>query len=53
VLTPIIVMLFGVLLAAGAAFWTLRAARRAGGNARTGRMVLLACAGVSVVALGI
>lgn len=46
-------MIVGVLLAAGAAFWTLRAVRRAGGNAATGRLVLLVCAGVSVVALGV
>jgi len=51
--TPFIVILVGALLAAGAAFWTLRAVRRAGGDARTGRSVLLVCAGVSVVALGI
>ena len=48
-----IVILAGALLAAGAAFWTLRAARRAGGNAQTGRVVLLALAGASVVALGV
>lgn len=46
-------MIVGVLLAAGAAFWTLRAVRRAGGNADTGRLVLMVCAGVSVVALGV
>jgi len=51
--TPFIVILVGALLAAGAAFWTLRAVRRAGGDARAGRMVLLVCAGVSIVALGI
>ncbi|MEZ5973004.1 MAG: tetratricopeptide repeat protein [Hyphomonadaceae bacterium] len=52
-LTPLIVMVVGVLLAAGAAFWTLRAVRRAGGNAATGRFVLFVCAGLSVVALGV
>ncbi|MCX7359796.1 MAG: tetratricopeptide repeat protein [Alphaproteobacteria bacterium] len=52
-MTPLIVMIVGVLLAAGAAFWTLRAVRRAGGNAGTGRFVLLICAGVSVLALGV
>ena len=46
-------MIVGVLLAAGAAFWTLRAVRRAGGNAATGRFVLLVCAAISVVALGV
>lgn len=52
-MTPFIVILVGALLAAGVAFWTLRATRRAGGDMRTGRLVLLVCAGVSVVALGI
>lgn len=52
-ITPFIVILAGAVLAAGAAFWTLRAARRAGGDAQTGRMVLLALAGASVVALGL
>ena len=52
-LTPLIVMIVGVLLAASAAFWTLRAVRRAGGNAGTGRFVLLVCACVSVVGLGV
>lgn len=51
--TPFIVILVGALLAAGAAFWTLRATRRAGGDAKTGRMVLLALGAVSVVALGV
>ncbi|MBK8544453.1 MAG: hypothetical protein IPL62_13435 [Caulobacteraceae bacterium] len=52
-LTPIIVMLVGVLFAAAAAFWTLRAARLAGGNPATGRLVLLVSAAASVVALGV
>lgn len=52
-LTPFIVILAGAILAAGAAFWTLRAVRRTGGDMRAGRMVLLVCAGVSVVALGV
>lgn len=52
-LTPFIVILVGALLAAAIAFWTLRATRRAGGDLRTGRLVLLVSAGVSVVALGI
>lgn len=52
-MTPFIVILVGALLAAGAAFWTLRAVRRAGGDARAGRTMLLVCAGVSVVALGV
>ena len=52
-LTPYIVMIVGVLLAAGAAFWTLRAVRRAGANAGTGRFVLLVCACAGVVALGV
>lgn len=52
-LTSVIVMVVGVLLAAGAAFWALRATRRAGGNAKTGRLVLFAVASASVVALGV
>lgn len=48
-----IVILVGALLAAGAAFWTLRAARRAGGDARVGRVVLFTLAGASVFALGV
>ena len=52
-MTPFVIILVGALLAAGAAFWTLRAVRRVGGDARTGRMVLFVCAAVSVVALGI
>lgn len=52
-LTPFIVVLVGALLAAGAAFWTLRAARRAGGDRRDSRQVLLACALVSIAALGV
>ncbi len=50
--TSLVVILFGALFAAGAAFWTLRAVRRAGGDARDGRLALFVCAGVSVVALG-
>lgn len=46
-------MIVGVLVAAGAAFWTLRAVRRAGGNADTGRFMLLVCAGASVIGLGV
>jgi cytochrome c-type biogenesis protein CcmH len=49
--TPLFVILTGALLAAGAAFWTLRATRRAGGDARAGRLVLLACACASILAL--
>jgi cytochrome c-type biogenesis protein CcmH len=49
--TPLAVILVGAVLAAAAAFWTLRAARRAGGDARVGRSVLIACAGASVIAL--
>lgn len=51
--TPIIVILAGALLAAGAGFWSLRAARRAGGGPQTGRVVLFALAGASVLALGV
>lgn len=52
-LTPYFIVLAGALMAAGAAFWTLRATRRAGGDARTGRLVLFVCAGVSVLTLGL
>jgi cytochrome c-type biogenesis protein CcmH len=52
VFTPFIVVLVGAVLAAAAAYWTLRAVRRAGG-ARDGRLIMFACAGVSVVALGV
>lgn len=51
-LTPFIVVLVGAVLAAGAAYWTLRAVRRAGG-AQDRRLMLFVCAGVSVVALGV
>jgi cytochrome c-type biogenesis protein CcmH len=51
--TPFIVILVGALLAAGAAFWTLRATRRAGGDAKTGRTVLMALGVASVIALGV
>jgi len=51
VFTPFIVVLVGALLAALAAFWTLRAAHRAGGDAKTGRTVLLTLAAASVIAL--
>ncbi|ANP44891.1 tetratricopeptide repeat protein [Candidatus Viadribacter manganicus] len=50
-LTPLIVVLVGALLAAFSAFWALRAARRAGGDAKTGRTVLLTLAATSVIAL--
>jgi cytochrome c-type biogenesis protein CcmH/NrfG len=52
VFTPFIVVLVGAVLAAGAAFWTLRAARRAGGASEK-RLMRVVCAGVSVVALGV
>lgn len=46
------VLLAGALLCAGAAFWVLRAYRRAGGGARTAFPALTACAVVGVAALG-
>ncbi len=46
------VLLAGALLCAGAAFWVLRAYRRAGGGARTAFPALAACAVVAVATLG-
>lgn len=46
------VLLAGALLCAGAAFWVLRAYRRAGGGARTAFPALTACAAVGVATLG-
>ncbi len=46
------VLLVGALLCAGAAFWVLRAYRRAGGGARSAFPALTACALVGIAALG-
>lgn len=46
------VLLVSALLCAGAAFWVLRAYRRAGGGARTAFPALTACAVVGIAALG-
>lgn len=46
------VLLGGALLCAGAAFWVLRAYRRAGGGARTAFPALTACALVAIATLG-
>jgi cytochrome c-type biogenesis protein CcmH len=46
------VLLVGALLCAAAAFWVLRAYRRAGGGARTAFPALTACAVVAIAALG-
>jgi cytochrome c-type biogenesis protein CcmH len=46
------VLLVGALLCAGAAFWVLRAYRRAGGGARTAFPALTACAVVGIATLG-
>jgi len=46
------VLLAGALLCAGAAFWVLRAYRRAGGGARTAFPALVACALVGFATLG-
>lgn len=47
------VLLVGALLCAGAAFWVLRAYRRAGGGARTAFPALAACAAVAIATLGV
>lgn len=46
------VLLVGALLCAGAAFWVLRAYKRAGGGARTAFPALTACAVVGIATLG-
>lgn len=51
--TSLSVLLTGAVLAAAAAFWVLRAYRRAGGGASSARPALGASAAVILVALGI
>jgi len=51
--TAVIVLLTGAALAAGAAFWVLRAYRRAGGGASSARPALLACFAVTIAGLGV
>jgi cytochrome c-type biogenesis protein CcmH len=46
------VLLVGALLCAGAAFWVLRAYRRAGGGARTAFPALTSCAVIGIATLG-
>ena len=46
------VLLVGAVLCAGAAFWVLRAYRRAGGGARTAFPAITACAVVAIATLG-
>lgn len=46
-------MFSGAVLAAASALWILRSVRGAGADARAGLRVLAACAGVSVLALGV
>ncbi len=47
------VLLVGAALAAAAAFWVLRAYRRAGGGARTAFPALAACGAVGIAALAV
>lgn len=47
------VLLIAAVLTAGAAFWVLRAYKRAGGGARSGRLALAACAAAAIAALGV
>jgi cytochrome c-type biogenesis protein CcmH len=47
------VLLIGAVITAAAAFWVLRAYRRAGGGARSRMPALMLCAIVSVAALGV
>jgi len=51
--TSLTVLLTGAVLAAAAAFWVLRAYRRAGGGASSARPALAACLLVTLVGLGI
>jgi len=53
VLNSLIVLLIAAVLTAGAAFWVLRAYRRAGGGAGTAVPALAACFAVGIVGLGI
>ncbi len=50
-LNALFVLLAAAVLTAGAAFWVLRAYRRAGGGANTAVPALGACGGVAIVAL--
>lgn len=50
--TSLAVLLTGALMAAGAAFWVLRAYRRAGGGARSPVPALTACGLIAIIGLG-
>ncbi|MGE0741056.1 MAG: tetratricopeptide repeat protein [Hyphomonadaceae bacterium] len=51
--TSLSVLLVAAVLTAGAAFWVLRAYRRAGGGAVSARPALLACGLTALIALGV
>ncbi len=51
-LSALVVLLVAALLSSGAAFWVLRAYKRAGGGARTAFPALTMCAVVGLIALG-
>lgn len=50
--TALIVLMIAALLCGAAAFWVLRAYRRAGGGARSPRPALAICGAVALVAVG-
>jgi cytochrome c-type biogenesis protein CcmH len=51
--SSLIVLVVAAALAAGAAFWVLRAYRRAGGGARSPRPALIVCVVVALTGLGV
>lgn len=50
-LSSLWVLLVGALLMAGAGYWVLRAYRRAGGGAQSGRLAAIGCVVIGLVAL--
>lgn len=50
--TSLVVLMIGALLVGAATLWVLAAYRRAGGDARSARVILLACAAVGSMTLG-
>jgi cytochrome c-type biogenesis protein CcmH len=52
-MTELPVLLIAAVLAAGAAFWVLRAYRSAGGGETSPRLAVAACGAVALVALGL
>lgn len=50
--SSLIVLIIGAVLTAAAAFWVLRAYRRAGGGSQSPRPALAACVAVAIVGLG-